>query len=111
MSRFRSWLRGAGLALLAGLLFLPFVPSPGRSQDRPARPRLEAVAETKLLMDGLAMANFRGLGRTLKERAPTAEQWAFARGQALLLAETANLLMLRPPKNAGQDAWMERAGD
>jgi cytochrome c556 len=110
MSLPRSWLRRVGPVLLAGLLLVPFAPNSGHSQDR-TRPRLEAVAETKLLMEGMAMANFRGLGRILKERAPTAEQWVFARGQALLLAETGNLLMLRPPKTSGQDAWMERAGD
>src|SRR5262249_47565483 len=35
------------------------------------------------------------------------DTWAFVRGQALLVAETGNLLMLRPPRNHGQDAWME----
>jgi hypothetical protein len=34
------------------------------------------------------------------------------RGQALLIAESGNLLMLRPPKNQkGQDAWMQNATD
>ena len=31
-----------------------------------SRPRLEAVAETKLLMEGLLQANFRGLERNLR---------------------------------------------
>jgi hypothetical protein len=72
---------------------------------------LEAVAETKLLMEGLLQANFRGLENHLKQRPADNEAWAFVRGQALLIAEGGNLLMLRPPKNAGQDIWMDRAAD
>src|SRR5262245_11208911 len=72
-------------------------------------PKLEAIAETKLIMEGLAHANFRGLERILTEKPAEAQAWAFARGQALLLAETANLLMLRPPKKEGQPAWFERS--
>jgi hypothetical protein len=79
-------------------------PPPTRFQ-----PKLEAVAETKLLMEGLAMANFRGLDKLLRQRPDAADAWTFARGQALLVAETANLLMLRPPRNQGQLTWHERA--
>jgi hypothetical protein len=69
------------------------------------------VAETKLLMEGLAQANFRGLEHLLQKKPADAESWAFVRGQALLLAETGNLLMLRPPRNNGQSVWMDRATD
>lgn len=73
-------------------------------------PRLEAVAETKLIMDGLAHANFRGLERQLNQKTLENQHWTFARGQALLIAETANLMMLRPPKSPqGQDSWFARA--
>src|SRR5262245_49344799 len=72
-------------------------------------PKLEAIAETKLLMEGLAHANFRGLDRLLQKKPDDPQAWVFARGQALLIAETANLLMLRPPKKEGQPAWFERA--
>jgi len=78
------------------------------STSRPV-PRLEAIAETRLLMEGLAHANFRGLERLLKEKPTSNEAWAFARGQALLIAETGNLLLLRPPRNKGRDFWQERA--
>ena len=37
------------------------------------------------------------------------ETWTFARGQALLIAETGNLLLLRPPRNKGEQPWFERA--
>lgn len=74
-------------------------------------PRLEAVAETQLLMEGLAQSNFRGLDRLLKDKPADVETWKFARGQALLLAETGNLLLMRPPHNPGEAAWMERAGE
>jgi hypothetical protein len=106
---FRSVILGA---VAGGLLFAadatPQLPPRGNSPARP-RPRLEAVAETKLLMEGLLQSNFRGLDNHLKQRPADVETWAFARGQALLIAETGNLLMLRPPKAAGQDVWMERA--
>jgi cytochrome c556 len=75
-------------------------------------PRFEAVAETKLLMEGLAQANYRGLEGLLKKEPADAEAWAFARGQALLIAETGNLLLLRPPRTPeGQDAWFRQATD
>jgi hypothetical protein len=86
---------------------------PARSQNPPLgtkfTPKLEAIAETKLLMDGLLHANFRGLERILSQKSPDAQAWTFARGQALLIAEGGNLLMLRPPKSQGQQAWFERA--
>ncbi|HYT92493.1 MAG TPA: hypothetical protein VEL76_27505, partial [Gemmataceae bacterium] len=72
-------------------------------------PKLEPIAETRLLMEGLAHANFRGVERLLREKPADLQSWTFARGQALLLAETANLLMLRPPRNQGQAVWFERA--
>src|SRR5689334_4416462 len=74
-------------------------------------PKLEPVAETRLLMEGLAHANFRGLERLLTKKPAEPEAWKFARGQALLIAETANLLMLRPPRNQGERIWLERATD
>ena len=40
------------------------------------------------------------------------ETWKFARGQALLIAESGNLLMLRPPKTGtGQETWMRLSTD
>jgi hypothetical protein len=85
----------------------------GSSQpSRPAAPRLEPVAETKLLMEGLAQPNLKGVDRLLKAEPADADAWRFARGQSLLIAETANLLMLRPPKGADPEAtWMNRATD
>lgn len=74
-------------------------------------PRLVAVAETKLLMEGLLQPNFRGLEGLLKEKPASDEAWSFARGQALLLAEAGNLLLLRPPHNQGRDNWQQRAMD
>src|SRR5262245_38183332 len=72
-------------------------------------PRLDPIAETKLLMEGLAHPNFRGLDKLLSQKTDEAQAWTFGRGQALLIAETANLLMLRPPRGQGQPAWFERA--
>jgi hypothetical protein len=74
-------------------------------------PKLEAVAETKLLMEGLAHANFRGMEKLLRQKPGDVQTWTFLRGQALLIAETGNLLLLRPPRNQGQSVWMERASD
>jgi hypothetical protein len=89
-------------------------PRPATSQSQPPsrpRPKLEPVAETKLLMEGLMQSNFRGLERNLKQRPADDTAWVYARGQALLMAETGNLLLLRPPKSGGQDAWQELSID
>jgi Cytochrome C' len=72
-------------------------------------PKLEPIAETRLLMEGLAHPNFRGVERTLGKKPIDDQSWVFARGQALLIAETANLLMLRPPKNQGEPIWFARS--
>ena len=79
--------------------------APPQKTARPV-PRLEAVAETRLLMEGLAQANFRGLEKHLKQKPTEVEAWTFVRGQALLIAETGNLLLLRPPRNPGEPVWL-----
>jgi len=108
----RSLWRGVTLLVLGVLAVSPTGAQAPRPQTAPRAPKLEAVAETRLLMEGLAQSNYRGLDRLLKQRPADAETWAFARGQALLLAETGNLLMLRPPRNKdGETAWMNRATD
>jgi hypothetical protein len=97
------------LALVA-VLFVAVVVIPGSGQNPPkVVPKLEPIAETRLLMEAIAHANFRGLERNLTKNPIDDQSWVFARGQALLIAESANLLMLRPPKNQGESAWMERA--
>jgi cytochrome c556 len=101
------------LILVAATVLLTVSPAAPQTVPRPpaarSSPRLEAVAETKLLMEGLNQANFRGLERLLKQKPADVEAWAFARGQALLIAETSNLLMLRPPRNQGETVWLERS--
>jgi hypothetical protein len=100
------------LALLAATDVAPAQDRKGQDAKAPAKyvPKFDPVAETKLLMEGLNQANFRGLERHLKQKPADAESWAFARGQALLIAETGNLLLLRPPRGqAAQDAWMQRS--
>ena len=73
------------------------------SQPR-IQPKPEPIAETRLLMEGLNLANFRGLERLLTARPASTDAWTFARGQALLIAETGNLLMLRQPRAEGRSA-------
>jgi hypothetical protein len=73
---------------------------PGTAVIRP-----EPIAETKLLMEGINQPNFRGMQQLLAKEPATVEQWTFLRGQALLVAETGNLLLLRPPKNQGDESW------
>ena len=108
MSRIKvPWRLVVVAAMVAGVAVTCWADSP--PAPRPAKPRLEAVAETRLLMEGLAQANFRGLEKMLKDKPADGDAWAFTRGQALLIAETGNLLMLRPPRSQGQDAWMERS--
>ncbi len=110
MVRFWYWL---ALALIGcGCLLAPVAQSqPGRANPALV-PRPEPVADTKLLMEGLAGANIRGLGNLLRDRPTEAAAWTFARGQALLIAETGNLLLIRPPRTASnQEAWMRHAAD
>lgn len=105
----RNGIGGIVVAVLL-LVAVPATPQVGKPQPQPLPgPRLEPVAETKLLMEGLAQANFNGLERLLKTRPADNETWTFARGQALLIAETGNLLMLRPPRNPGETAWMDHS--
>lgn len=88
-----------------------FPGQPGPNGPAKVMPKLEPYAETKLVMEGLAQANFRGLERNLSAKPNDNQAWIFARGQALLLAETGNLLMLRPPRNEGEPVWFQRATD
>src|SRR5262249_41475186 len=108
-------------ALWGGLTLLVLVPPPATPQtyinkgqpftQTPAKvqPKLEPIAETRLLMDGITHPNFRGIERLLAEKPADVQVWTFARGQALLIAEAGNLLMLRPPKSQGQALWFDRA--
>ena len=108
MSRARFW--GACAVLGAACLVAPLARSqPAKAPTKPA-PRLEPVAETKLLMEGLADPNFKALGKLLADKPKEAEAWTFIRGQSILIAETGNLLLMRPPKaRDAQDTWMARA--
>jgi hypothetical protein len=111
MPRVRFWV-AAGLLGSACLLAPVAQSQPGAGKAKQPSPRLEAVAETKLLMEGLAESNLRGLGKLLRDKPADAEAWAFARGQALLIGETGNLLMMRPPRSAaGQEAWLSHSAD
>jgi hypothetical protein len=101
-------MKSAWLVIILAACFV--TPLETAQPPRPAA-RPEAVAETHLLMEGLAQANFRGLNQQLRQKPAELEAWAFARGQALLIAETGNLLMLRPPRNAGEAAWLDHAGE
>jgi Cytochrome C' len=98
---------GVVLAATGAVTFSQVVPR----QAAQAGPKLIPVAETKLLMEGLNQPNFQSLEKLLKDKPADAETWTFARGQALLIAETGNLLMLRPPRNPGERTWLNRATD
>ncbi len=99
----------ATLVIFAVFILAAGAASQNQPQSGKFAPKLEPIADTKLLMEGLLHPNFRGLGRLLNQKDLDAQGWAFARGQALLIAEGANLLMLRPPKKEGQQAWFERS--
>ena len=111
--------RPIGLVFLAGgivttSLFAQAPRGPERLLAPGAKftPKFEALAETKLLMEGLAQSNYRAVEKHLQGKGPQdVDTWKFARGQALFVAETGNLLLLRPPRNDGRDPWMRRAMD
>src|SRR5262249_9074190 len=108
MTRSTHTLLGAFLAGAMVVAAQAQTPRP-KTETKKVAPRFEAVAETKLLMEGLAESNYRGLA-TLPKQSPTdSETGTFARGQALLIAETGNLLLWRPPRNEGQDSWFRWA--
>lgn len=101
---------GSGIGL-AGVAVLTLAAPHSRSQPRPTQPppRLVPVAETRLLMEGLTKPNFDGLARALQKEPADAETWAVVRGQSLLVAEAANLLLIRPPKTRdAQQVWVPR---
>lgn len=106
---------GPAIFMTMALVLTSVAPTqPPRAERQPPmrnEPRLEPVAETRLLMDGLNQANFRGLNKLLADKPADADSWTFIRGQALLIAETGNLLLMRPPNNDGQRAWMDRSID
>ncbi len=106
----RVLLAAVAVPLLFAAAASPQLLPRNRPATRPS-PKLEPVAETKLLMEGLLQANVRGLEKNLRQPPADQETWTFVRGQALLIAETGNLLMLRPPKSGGQEAWMDLAAE
>ncbi len=79
--------------------------------SRIALPKPVPIAESKLLMEAIAEPNLRRLEKLLSEKPPTPEAWKFARGQALLIGETGNLLMVRPPRTQGQIDWLKLAAE
>ena len=96
--------------LAAILLAVALLPR-GAFTQPVGEPRPSAVAETQLLMAGLAEPNFRVLGETLSEQPKDEEAWVYGRGQALLIAEMGNLLMLRPPRGEGRENWLRRSSE
>jgi hypothetical protein len=101
-------LLGAGVALSQRTTPRRVLPAPAPDPGKVV-PRFEALAETRLLMEGLNQANYRSLDKLLKEKPGDPDTWSFARGQALLIAETGNLLLLRPPHNQGREAWWQQS--
>ena len=97
-----------GVVLIVAWLLTSSANSQSSQPAKPS-PRMEPVAETLLLMQGINLPNFQGIEKLLKEKPQEPEAWKFLRGQALLIAENGNLLMLRPPHNAGEAVWLEKA--
>ncbi len=114
MNRIGLWRAAIGFAFATLLSTTAGSAQTVRPLPRPAPapapkfvPKFEALAETRLIMEGLALSNYRSLNRLLKAEPKDNETWMFARGQALLVAETGNLLLLRPPRSGGRDTWMK----
>jgi hypothetical protein len=112
MTRKTLWQSALLLALAFGMTWSAAaqerIAAPGAGKTVP---KLTPVAETKLIMQGVAHANYQGLERNLKQKPADVEAWNFVRGQALLVAESGNLLLMRPPHNDGQTVWMQRSAD
>src|SRR4029077_15296652 len=71
-------------------------------------PPLEPIADTRFLMQAINLPNFQGLEYLLKQRPVDANAWAYVKGQALLIAENGNLLILRPSRSQ-EDRWLDLA--
>ncbi len=69
------------------------------------QPKIFPIAETKIIMEGMTANNYQSMEKILQKKPEDAEAWSFARGQALLIAESGNLLLLRPPKSDGVVDW------
>ena len=48
-------------------------------------PRLEPIADAKMLMVAMCQPNFQGLGKRLAEKPADAETWTIVRGQSLIV--------------------------
>jgi hypothetical protein len=83
---------------------------PSRAKMR-SRPHPEPVAKVRLLMLGINLPNFQGIEQSLSQEPRGTDAWDIIQGQALLIAENGNLLMLRPPTGAKEDAWLDRAAE
>jgi hypothetical protein len=102
---------GGSMFFLCAFMLVRSLTSAAQPPPNPrVLPRPEKVAETRLLMDALNQTNFEGLERLLHEKPATTDAWIFLRGQALLIAECGNLLMIRPP-TVGRAVWLDRCAD
>jgi len=72
---------------------------------------LEPVAETRILMLGINLPNFQGLQQRLARQPANKDSWEIVRGEALLIAENGNLLILRDPPAGSRQTWVDRARD
>jgi hypothetical protein len=96
------------LILLAPALLLA-ADAPPKGNKIISEPRLEPVAKTFQLMRAINVPNFMALDRLLRHKAQIPEAWETIGGHARLIAENGNLLLLRPPRKKGRDAWLELA--
>ncbi|HEV3262542.1 MAG TPA: cytochrome c [Gemmataceae bacterium] len=96
------------LILLAPALLLA-ADAPPKGNKIKSEPQLEPVAKTVQLMRGINVPNFIALDRMLRHKAEVPEVWEMIGGHARLIAENGNLLLLRPPRKKGRDAWLELA--
>jgi hypothetical protein len=110
----RSVMRAAAWGGL-GLLCLLLAQEPARPQGKlRTQPKLEPIAQTRVLMVGINAPYFQGLDQILREKPANDDAWGAVSAQALLIAENGNLLLLRPPKGADEpttDKWNQRAVD
>jgi hypothetical protein len=93
------------LVLLLVIIALSVSVAESQQPKKANPPKFEAVAETKLIMEGMIQPNFRGVEKLLRGTPKDLDSWTFARGQSLLIAEAGNLLQLRPPREKGQELW------
>ncbi len=93
-----SWVRSTGRLLLGGLAGRLVVVAPALAQCKSwVKLRLQRLAKTGLLLRALHRTHYQMVDSVLPQGPREAASWNQIENRALLIGESAILLLLRPP--------------